>query len=321
MRRGSLPGSSGAQHRSPVTLAIISWNTRELLRRCLESVAPEAQAGRVEAWVVDNASEDGSAALVREQFPWVELIASNENLGFGAAVNLVAERTATTWLAIANADTELPPGTIERLLERGEELPQAGILAPRLIGPDGATQHSAYAFPTLPFTLGFNLGIGAVSDRWAERNLLIGAWSGERSRWVDWAVGAFLLVRREAWDAIGGFDPAQFMYAEDLDLGWRAAQAGWRTWFESTATVRHQGAASTRQLWGEETDARWLRSTYAWMARRRGIAITRAVALVNTLGAAGRTLALPARSQTMRRWTKLHWKGLLASRSELEDHR
>jgi GT2 family glycosyltransferase len=162
--------------------------------------------------------------------------------------------------------------------------------------------------------------------------LLEGSWAGDRSRWVDWAIGAFLLIRRPAWTASGGFDPDQWLYAEDLDLGWRMAAAGWRTWFETSATVRHQGGAATSQLWGEDQDVRWQRSTYAWMLRRRGLAITRAVALVNTLGAGARALiwTVPARlgdgrradrERSLRRWTRLHGQNLLASRAELESHR
>src|SRR4051794_34820680 len=103
-----------------VTLVVVSWNTRALLARCLDSVASEVQGGRVEAWVVDNASRDGSADLVRERYPWARLEALEENIGFGPAVNLAAERTSTPWLAIANADVALRPGALDALLEAAE---------------------------------------------------------------------------------------------------------------------------------------------------------------------------------------------------------
>jgi len=331
MERASLDPSP-SRSIPPVAAAVVSWNTRELLARCLRAMAPEVQAGRASVWVVDNASTDGSPALVRDEYPWAHLVACEENLGFGPAVNLVAQRTQTPWLAIANADTALLPGALARLLQAASEQPQAGILAPRLILPDGSTQHSAYSFPTLPFTIAFNLGLGSLSRPLAERMLLMGSWDGDRSRWVDWAIGAFLLVRRSAWEASGGFDPAQWMYAEDLDLGWRMAAAGWRTWFEASASVSHHGAAAASLLWGDDRDVRWQRSTYAWMLRRRGLAMTRTVALVNTLGAGTRAAiwALPARlrdgewasrERALRRWTKLHGSNLLASRADLERHR
>src|SRR5438132_5265451 len=104
---------------SPVAIAVVSWNTRELLRRCLQSIEPEVRTGTAEAWIVDNGSSDGSAAMVRAEFEWARLIEPDANLGFGAAVNLVAGRTATPWLAVANADTELTAGAVERLLQAG----------------------------------------------------------------------------------------------------------------------------------------------------------------------------------------------------------
>jgi GT2 family glycosyltransferase len=301
---------------APVVVAIVSWNTRELLARCLESLLPEAECGRAEAWVVDNASSDGSAALVRERFPRARLLALNDNLGFGAAVNLVAERTASPWLAIANADTALRPGALAALLAAGGEDPGAGAIAPRLVQPDGSTQHSVFGFPTVPHTALLASGLYRLSPDLADRLAVPGHWDVERARRVPWAVAAFLLVRREAWRQVGGFDPRQFMYAEDLDLGWRAARAGWSTHYVPAARVRHHASAATTQAWGDERTLRWLRSTYAWMLRRRGLARTRITALINVGGAYAR-----ARDPAFRRWGGLHRRTGLAPRRELERHR
>src|SRR4051794_10102570 len=102
-----------------VSVAVVSWNTRELLRRCLESFADEAASGRCEVWVVDNASSDGSPELVRDEFVWARLVESDQNLGFGPAVNLVARQTNAPWVGVANADIALRPGAIDALLEAG----------------------------------------------------------------------------------------------------------------------------------------------------------------------------------------------------------
>jgi GT2 family glycosyltransferase len=304
-----------------VAIAVVSWNTRELLGRCLESMRPAVDAGLAEAWVVDNGSEDGSPELVRDEHGWARLLELERNVGFGAAVNLVAERTATPWLAPANADVEVPAEALKELLETGDANRRAGAIAPRLLLPDGSTQHSVYRFPTLGFTALFNLGIPALSRRLGDRLCLEGAWDPERPRRVPWAIGAFLLVRREAWDEVGGFSEEQWMYAEDLDLGWRLARAGWETLYEPAAVVRHHSAAATRQAWGEERTERWQRSTYAWMLRRRGALLTRLVALVNVVGTGARRLLLaPAallgsrrarkRRASLRRWGRLHALGL-----------
>lgn len=306
---------------APVAVAIVSWNTRDLLRACLESLAPDASAGRAEVWVVDNGSTDGSADLVRERYRWVRLVSDAGNLGFGPAVNVVAARTTSPWIAPANADVELTPGALAELLAAGERHPEAGILAPRLLLPDGSVQHSVYRFPGVAFTALFNLGLARLIPGLGDRLLLEGRWDPRRARAVDWAVGAFLLVRRSAWDAAGGFDERQWMYAEDLDLGWRARRAGWSTRYIPDAVVRHHRSASVTQMWGEELEPRWQRSTYVWMLRRQGVVRTRVVALVNFSGAAIRYVVLtPAavaapgrwrwRRERMRHWAAIHRAGL-----------
>jgi N-acetylglucosaminyl-diphospho-decaprenol L-rhamnosyltransferase len=315
-----------------VSVAIVSWNTRDLLRRCLDSFKEEADAGRCDVWVVDNASSDGSAELVREHYPWAQLVASEENLGFGPAINLVARRTTTPFVGVANADIALRPGAVDALLAAAAANLRAGAIAPRLILPDGSTQHSVYAFPTMPFTAVVASGLGRAIPALGERFLLLGSFDADKPRAVPWAIAAFLLVRREAWDAIGGFDEHQWMYAEDLDIGWRRQRAGWGTYYEPRAHVEHESSASTDQAWGDSGKVeRWQRSTYAWMLRRMGAPRTRAVAAMQVAGQAARlALLTPAarvaparyarRRDAARWWMGLHRAGL-ASRSDLEAHR
>jgi N-acetylglucosaminyl-diphospho-decaprenol L-rhamnosyltransferase len=327
-----LPAPDGSAAEPPIVVAVVSWNTRDLLARCLASLAAEVDDGAAEVWVVDNGSTDGSPALVREHFPWARLLEPGSNLGFGPAVNEVARRTRSEWIVPANADIELTRGALARLAAAGARYSRAAVVAPRLELPDGSTQHSAYAFPTLPFTVLFNLGVQRLWPALGDRMCLEGFWDSSRSRTVDWAVGAFLLVRREAFDAVGGFDASQWMFAEDLDLGWRLSQAGWQTRHEPGATVIHHESAATGAAWGEERTARWLTSTYAWMLRRRGATRTRIVALVNVVGAVGRAVGFaplariaPARWGRLPgffgSWARLHWRAGLAPSSALRRHR
>ena len=322
---------NGVSAAPPVTLAVVSWNTRDLLARCLDSVASEVARGRIETWVVDNASSDGSAELVRDGYPGARLLALSENRGFGSAVNLVAEQTTSPWLAIANADVALRPGALDSLLAAGAADPRAGAVAPRLVQPDGTTQHSVFGFPTLPYTALLALGLYRLSTDLADRLAVPGHWDAGRSRRVPWAVAAFLLVRREAWRQAGGFDPQQFMYAEDLDLGWRLRRAGWVTRYEPRAVVDHHGAAATSQAWGEDPAPRFWRSTYGWMERRRGLARTWAAAGLNAGGAAGRWPVAAAlarrrpdpwagRRDGLRKAVLVHASGLV-SRSALARYR
>jgi GT2 family glycosyltransferase len=281
-----------------VVVVVVSWNTRDLLARALDSLRADTAAGRAEVWVVDNASSDGSPELVRDEYPWARLIASTENLGYGPAVNLVAARTDTPWIAAANADVALAPGALAALLAAGAADPRCGALAPRLLAPDGSTQHSVHAFPTPSTTLVFNLGLWRLVAGCGERLCLHGEWDPARARTVDWAHGAFLLVRRAAWKEIGGFDRDQWLYAEDLDICWRLDRAGWTTRYEPHATAEHAISAATRAAaWGTEREVRAQGSAYAWMARRQGRRAARFCAAVNVGGAVCRwaPLAVAAR--------------------------
>jgi N-acetylglucosaminyl-diphospho-decaprenol L-rhamnosyltransferase len=312
-----------------VTVAIVSWNTRDLLAKCLESLAPCAAEGQVDAWVVDNGSSDGSVALVRERFPWVHLVVSERNLGFGPAVNVVARRTSSPWIAPANADIEVLPGALEVLLAAGARDPRSGAIAPKLVHPDGRVQSSVQPFPLLRLSLVSSLHLHRVSRPVAERLYLRGAWDYDRPALVDWATGAFMLVRREAWDQVGGFDEAQWMYSEDLDLCWRLHRAGWSVRFEPAAVVRHvQGPAAAAAFGDERAQAlRSVAATYGWVARRRGLGVAWAIAGLNLAGSGARlaaaTVAQPLAPRDLApvrrraRWElRLHALGL-RSRAEL----
>jgi N-acetylglucosaminyl-diphospho-decaprenol L-rhamnosyltransferase len=278
--------------KTQVAVAIVSWNTRELLRACLGSLAGDASTGLAEVWVVDNASTDGSAELVEREFPWARLIASTENLGFGRAVNEVAAQTQSAWIAPANADTRVSPGALETMLAEGERHPEAAVVAPRLVLPDGSAQHSAYPFPTVPFTLAYLAGLTRLNRRIAHRWCIGDGFDPDENRAVPWVVGAFLLVRRQAWDQVGGFDQEQWMYAEDLDLGWRLGRAGWKARYVPSAEVLHDESAATSQAWGAERHARWHASTYRWLMKRRGLAYARLIATLNVAGFLARAALL-----------------------------
>jgi N-acetylglucosaminyl-diphospho-decaprenol L-rhamnosyltransferase len=304
-----------------VAVAVVSWNTAELLDRCLAALRADHEAGLAEVWVVDNASTDGSAALVAERHPWVGLEAGTENLGFGAAVNLVAARTRTPFLAAANADVAPEPAALAALLDAAARAPRAGALAPRLLRPDGTTQHAVHPFPTVRTGLLLSSGL-ARRPAIARRLPLEGFWDPQRERTVDWAHGAFLLLRREAWDAVGGFDPEQWLYAEDLDLCWRLRRAGWTTRYVPAARVAHAVSAATAGRWSDpERAVRTQRSAYAWLLARRGIRATRAVALAHLVGPAVRAALLGAgtrvapgrwaqRAATQRGYRDMHRTGL-----------
>ncbi|MBA2504444.1 MAG: glycosyltransferase family 2 protein [Thermoleophilaceae bacterium] len=307
-----------------IAVAIVSWNTRDFLERCLRSLRPDLESGLIEVWVVDNDSHDGSADMVREGFPWAKLIESGANLGFGRAVNLAAAHTNTPWLVPANADIEMHPGTLRTLLEAGERHPRTGIVAPRMLRPEGDTEHSVHPFPSAATFALAALTPQLFGRALADRLCLYGSWDPEREREVPWAVGAFLLVRREAWNAVGGFPDGQWMYAEDLDLGWSVAERGWTTRYVPSARITHVGGASAHQAFGTKAIERWMDATYAWVARRRGRPRAAALGAAAITAGAVRFAVLSVaclfdqdrflrRRDRTKGWITMHMRGLRAT--------
>jgi N-acetylglucosaminyl-diphospho-decaprenol L-rhamnosyltransferase len=284
-----------------ITVAVVSYNTRALLERCLASLAPTG----ADVWVVDNGSTDGSRDIVAPE----RLIVPERNLGYGAAVNLVAARAYSPWLVASNADVVVEPGALDALAAAAG--PRTGAVAPRLVLPDGSTQHSVLPFPTVGFTAAFAAGLTSAVPRLGDRWCVPGRWDASRAREVPWAVGAFLLLRRSAFEEVGGFDERQWLFAEDLDLGWRLARAGWTTRYEPSAVVHHHESAATGVAFGDARTERTQAATYAWLRRRRGRAVAATVAALNVAGAAARR---------DRRWAGIHARtglGLGAKSSEV----
>jgi len=226
-------------------VVIVSYRCREHLRRCLASVERHAPAG-TRVWVVDNESRDGTAEMVRAEFPSVSVIESGENAGFARATNRGIEAGSAPYVLALNPDTELHESTLPTLLELMEEHSEIGIAGPRLELPDGTFDHaSRRSFPTLLGALGHFSGIG----RRLERGPLAQYRAPEvESGQVDAVNGAFMLIRRAALEQVGLFDEGYWMYMEDLDLCFRFKQAGWVTWYEPGSVAMHvKGGSAGRR--------------------------------------------------------------------------
>lgn len=235
-----------------VDVVVVSFNTRELLERCL--LAVRAQVGAdVHTIVVDNASADGSVELVREQFPEVELIELDENAGFGRANNIAFERCRGEFVLLLNSDAFLAPDSIATLVEAARRHPEAGAIGPRLLNADGTLQRSAWPFPSAGRLLLEAVGLHLVLRR---VGLLedLGTWAHDEEREVDFVIGACLLLRREALDEVGGFDEGFWLYAEETDLLARFAERGRRTWFTPQTAVTHIASASSTSSSGRLTN-------------------------------------------------------------------
>ena len=246
--------------KADLSIIIVNWNTRELLAGCLESVAgsrlkvegrgaepvtSNLQPSTVEVIVVDNASSDGSAAMVRERFPWARLIENAENVGFAAANNQGIRQAAGRFVVLLNSDTEVREGALDALVHFMDAHPRAGAVGARLLNADGTLQPSCH--PML--TPGREFWRLMFLDRLLPRATYpMQRWKITQPRRVEVIMGACLLLRREALDQVGPLDDSYFMYTEEVDLCYRLAQAGWELWWEPRAEVVHYGGASSRQM-------------------------------------------------------------------------
>ncbi|HUF12920.1 MAG TPA: glycosyltransferase family 2 protein [Longimicrobiales bacterium] len=232
--------------RPPLAVIIVSYRTRDALDRCLRALRTALPAG-AEVIVVDNASADGSAELVRREHPSVDLIALETNRGFAAGVNAGVAASTAPLVLVLNPDVEVEQGALERLLRTAADEPRAAGVSPLLIGDDGRPQSWLYRrFPTLPQVLLFWTSLAplarripALRRRWLEHDT--------RARGVlqvDQLPGGAMLLRRDALDAIGPLDEDYFMWFEDVDWSTRARYAGHLLLVDTRARWRHEGGAS-----------------------------------------------------------------------------
>jgi N-acetylglucosaminyl-diphospho-decaprenol L-rhamnosyltransferase len=253
-----------------VDVCVVTWNTAELTATALRSLMDSDQGCTLRLLVRDNASSDGTPALLKERVPEAEIDAGTENLGFAAGVNTILARSTAPWILLLNSDAWPEPGAIGRLVEAARAHPRAAAVAPRLERPDGTLEHSTHPFPSLRIARIMAFGRTRLSHERADELMLEDDWAHDRARRVDWAVGAALLLRREAVDAIGGLDKRFFMYVEDLEWCWRATKRGWEIWFEPGALVRHVGNASGAQRYGARRTKTYSANAYAFFEREHG---------------------------------------------------
>jgi GT2 family glycosyltransferase len=230
---------------SEIAVAIINYNTCDDLRSCLASVE---ESGAQEIVVVDNASSDGSVEMVRAEFPHVTLSANKVNSGYGSAAKQAIANCQAQFILLLNSDTRLNANTLVTLKRYLATHPQVAIVGPRLLNPDGSLQASCYPFPTPLHIFLEESTLGRLIRHlpWLRQRYLR-TWSHDRARPVPWVLGAAIAIRRQPFEAIGGFDESFFMYAEETDLCYRLRAAGWDIHFVPDAAIIHTGGASTRQ--------------------------------------------------------------------------
>jgi N-acetylglucosaminyl-diphospho-decaprenol L-rhamnosyltransferase len=225
-----------------VSAVVVNYNAGHHLLDCVRSLEEE---GVTEIVVVDNDSSDGSAQALARARPDVALVAAGANLGYGTAANRGAARCGGELILVSNPDVTLEPGALKSLVAALDADDGLGLVGPRIEDPEGSLYPSPRTFPALGDALGHAfLGLAMPGNRFTRRYRMLD-WDHTRAGRVDWVSGSCFLARRRAWDALAGFDEAYFMYAEDVDLCWRAQQAGWRVGFEPAARVTHVQGVST----------------------------------------------------------------------------
>ncbi len=274
-----------------LSIIIVNWNTRELLAECLESVARGQESGVSEqgagvgeqgsenlspgpcplipeVFVVDNASTDGSAAMVQTRFPWVRLIENAENAGFGRANNQAIVQSRGRYTLLLNSDTVVPSGALSRLVQVADEHPDVGAVGCMLRNRDGSFQASYNDFPTLTGELLSALGVARrlLSPQYPSHPEA----DSQEVRLVDWIPGSVMLLRTAPLQQIGGFDEHYSMYSEETDLCWRLWRAGWKVLYTPEIQIVHLGGGSTSRA-----SARQVRMLYAskrlFFRRREGV--------------------------------------------------
>jgi GT2 family glycosyltransferase len=230
-----------------LSIIIISYNTRDMTLACLASVYDQTTCD-FEVIVVDNASTDGSAEAIRNNFPQVTLLAEPMNHGFAAAHDIAVSRCCAPWLLLLNPDTVVLDGALDRLLAFSRRRPGAGIWGGRTVYADGSLNlYSCWRQMTLWSLSGRLLGLTALFPASELFNPeTYGTWPRDSEREVDIVTGCLFLISRTLWDRLGGFDPVFVMYGEEADLCLRAHKLGLRPAITPDATILHYGGASER---------------------------------------------------------------------------
>ncbi len=232
-----------------VSIIIVNWNTRDILRNCLTSVFQQTHGMDFEVIVIDNASSDGSVQMVKSEFPQVILVENTENRGFAAANNQGMRIAKGRYILLLNSDTIVLDGAIQKTVAFADQHPQAAVVGCKVLNPDHSLQPTCFMFPSL-----LNLFLSASylykifpHSRFFGRERM-SWWNRDNVREVDVVTGCFMLVRRKVIEQVGLMDEDFFMYAEETDWCFRFKQAGWQNLFYPDAQIIHLGGQSSKQV-------------------------------------------------------------------------
>ena len=230
-----------------LSIIIVSWNVADLLRDCLRSI----DAGRgeldLEVIVVDSASTDDSVAMVKREFPWVNLMACDENVGFPRGNNLGLEQANGRYILLLNPDTVVLDDALSKMMTTMQENPEVGVLGCQLLNSDGTVQSSRRRFPTITTAFFESTWLETVAPKNVLERYYAQDLPDDAVNDVDWVMGACMLVPHPVVDTVGGMDEAYFMYSEELDWCRRIKDSGWRVVYYPEAKIIHYVGQSSDQ--------------------------------------------------------------------------
>ena len=308
-----MTNESTLTQRFDISLIIVSFNTRDVLRESLESVQRETGNLRIEIFVVDNNSHDGSVEMIETEFPHVHILRSQVNLGFGAANNVALEIAQGRYVVLLNSDAFLCPESLQLSVDHMDRNPEVGLAGGRLVGRDFLLQPSARMFPSILSDFLVLTGLAHKFPKSRFFGQFDRTWADPmQAAEVDWVPGAFSIIRAEALRKVGFFDPEFFLYSEEVDLCRRIQSAGYKILYWPDIVVIHIGGESSRQIKTLEMSSagaqliRWrMRSTLlyyrkhhgacAWMAKMLELALYHLTEFRNSLSSD------PARKERARR--------------------
>jgi hypothetical protein len=232
-----------------LSIIIVNYNAKELLRRCLQSIFRFQRDLEFEVMVIDNHSEDGSIQMLKREYPQVKLLRNQRNLGFAAACNQGIRISRGRYILLLNPDTEFTSGGITRMVEFLNAHEKVGICGPQMIDPQGEVLFSCRSFPSFLTAISSSQ---SFLNRFFPKNplskkYLLKDMDRSQEREVDWVSGSSLLARRAVFEKIGLLDEIFFMYVEDVDFCYRAKKSGFLVYYFPQVTVVHQVGASTRR--------------------------------------------------------------------------
>ena len=233
-----------------LSVIVVSWNTKGLLRDCLRSVYEQAVKYSVEVWVVDNNSPDGSAQMVAAEFPQVNLIPNEDNRGFAAANNQALKLCRGEYILLLNPDTVVLDNATDKMVDfaKSGKVEKLGVLVSKLLNGDGTLQHSVFKFYSFWRSLVENRFFAGLLEKTGSQNKTFGSmWNHDHATSIDWAHGAVMFFSREVYNKVGLLDERFYIYAEEMDYFMRVRKAGYINYFEPLIEITHLGKSSSRQ--------------------------------------------------------------------------